>query len=176
MKRDTTGPAAAAVHIVCADLILAGHKAMMAPEGLSYDVVLDAAGKLYRVQVKSTAKPSIRRQNASPLYRFATTRNHRPEIHGTKASVRHYTDMDADILACVAIDLRVAAYFKISGRFVGGLHLYPPGTAAWLRNGTPQRRIIDGFPIDAVLRDWQHSGPPTLAYGPALTSQHREET
>lgn len=162
-KRDTIGPAAAAVHIVCADLILAGHHAMMAPEGLPYDVVLDARGRLYRIQVKGASRATPRRPKAAPVYRFATTRNHRPEIHGTKASIRHYSETEIDIIACVAIDIRKAAYFRVVGRFLGGIHLYPPGTASWLRSGINQRRLIDAFPIETAL---QHKGAPTLAYGP----------
>lgn len=166
MKRDTIGPSLAAVHIACADLILAGFRAVIAPEGLAYDALLDAHGTLYRVQVKSTSKAAPRRSNSSEnVYRFSTTRNHRPEIHGQSARIRQYSATEVDIIACVAIDIRHVAYFPVTGQFISGLHLYPPSAKPWIRNGHSQRRIITDFPISGAIGR-KHSGPPTLAYGP----------
>src|SRR5574343_558670 len=41
-------------YLVCADLILKGHIAYPSEQGLPYDVVLDANGRLLKVQVKTT--------------------------------------------------------------------------------------------------------------------------
>lgn len=164
MKRNTIQTAAASVHIACADLILAGYHAITAPEGLAYDVVLDASGQLYRMQVKSCSQPVSRdRPTAPKAYKFVTTRNHRPEMHGQKADVRQYTSAEIDIMACVALDIRKVAYFRVTGTFLSGLHLYPPGTLAFVRSGINQRRCIDEFPIAKAL---EHKGAPTLAYAP----------
>jgi len=162
-KKDTIGPATASAHIVCADLILAGHRAMLASEGLPYDVVLDTGDRLYRIQVKCTSK-AVHRYGRRPglglLYCFLTTRNHRPEIHGAKADVRQYDESEIDILACVALDIKIVAYFRLSGRFSGVMLLYPPGTPPWLRGGVNQRRIIDAFPINTALSN--QSVPTTV--------------
>lgn len=164
MKHDTIRPAAASVHIACADLILTGYHAIAAPEGLAYDIVLDASGTLYRVQVKSCSQPASRNRPTAPkAYKFVTTRNHRPEMHGQRADIRQYTSSEVDIMACVALDIRKVAYFRVSGTFLSGLHLYPPGTLTFVRSGANQRRCIDAFPIETAL---QHQGAPTLAYGP----------
>jgi hypothetical protein len=155
-RKDTIGPATASAHIVCADLILAGYRAMLASEGLPYDVVLDTGDRLYRIQVKCTSKAVNRygrKSNPVLLYYFLTTRNHRPEIHGGKADVRHYDESEIDILACVALDIKTVAYFRLSGRFSCTILLYPPGTPPWLRGGVNQRRAIDAFPISTALSD-----------------------
>jgi hypothetical protein len=43
----------AAEHLVVADLILSGYRASMVEAGLPYDVLLEEAARLYRVQVKT---------------------------------------------------------------------------------------------------------------------------
>lgn len=165
MKRDTVGPGAAAVHLVCADLLLDGFKAFIAPEGFHYDVVLDLDGTLLRIQVKSTGsvRPRPSRPTSLPVYQFSTDRKHRPERVGQKAKLSAYTDAHIDLFACVALDIKAVAYFPVTGRFVSGLHLYPPGTENWIRNGVNQRRLITEFPIrEALGLRRSHSGPTEL--------------
>ena len=155
--KDTTSIGAAAVHIVCADLLLAGYKAFIAPEGLHYDVILDSEGKLFRIQVKSTLRPRVRsgRPSALPTYQFTTMRNARPTKSG-KINLKSYAESEVDLFACVAIDIRAVAYLPVIGKFLTGIHLYPPGTESWLRSGRNERRRIDEFPIT------DHIGPTEL--------------
>lgn len=150
---------AAAVHIVCADLLLAGYTAFPAAEGLHYDVILDNGGVLYRVQVKGTllARSRPSRPLAPALYNFGTTRNHRPDRIGERSRLKRYDTREVDLIACVAIDIRTVAYFRVVGPFIGALHLYPPGTTPWVRDGIAQRRRIDEFPIAQAL-DRDHLG------------------
>lgn len=153
MKRDTVGPGAAAVHIVCADLLMSGYRATVAAEGLPYDIILDVAGKLYRIQVKSTrsvrGRPS--RPTARPVYQFTTDRKHRPERNGPQSKPIAYTDNDIDLFACVALDLRMVAYFPVVGRFLTGIHLFPPDADDFVRSGVAQRRRISDFPISTAI-------------------------
>jgi hypothetical protein len=111
----------AAEHLVCYDLIMQGYKAYLSDQGLSYDVVLDNCGKLYRIQVKSTLKTkniNSQGRNQRIAYNFAVRRrgNNGNERLGNK---------DADIIAVVAHDIKVIAYFPID--LVGQtLQLSPP--------------------------------------------------
>ena len=47
----------AAEHLVCADLLMKGYNAFLSDQGLPFDVVIDLGRRLFRVQVKGTAKP-----------------------------------------------------------------------------------------------------------------------
>src|ERR1700681_1688362 len=95
----------AAEHLVVADLILQGHRAYLTDQGLPYDVVLDDAGHLYRVQVKSTRQPKRipQRESFFPGYYFHVKR-------AGKGNRRQYRDDEFDMLALVALDIRVIAY------------------------------------------------------------------
>lgn len=103
----------AAEHLVCADLILQGHKAFLADQGLSYNVVLDYKNKLWRVQVSIIASGEF------------------------------------DILALVALDIRIIAYIKISDKVLQAIHLREPKSLKLHAN----RRYhnIDEYPISALL-------------------------
>ena len=45
------------VHLACADLTQRGYEAMIAPEGLPYDVLVISRGGATRVQVKTCTRP-----------------------------------------------------------------------------------------------------------------------
>lgn len=143
-KLNTQDFGAAAVHLVCADLLLSGYRAFMAAEGLRYDVLLDLGSRIVRIQVKGTSKARLRKQRvtAAPLYQFVTRRN---GLHG------YYDGSQIDVLACIAVDIRVVAYLPVRGAFPKALHLYPPGTLPFIRSGEAQRLVIDQFPIERII-------------------------
>ena len=91
--------------IVCADLISKGYNAFQAGSGLSYDVVVDIKGKLYRIQVKTCRKPALvsKKQNKSPGYIFHVRRM-------GKGLRKRYSKTDLDIFAFVALDKKQVAY------------------------------------------------------------------
>ena len=43
----------AAEHLVCADLLLCGYRAFLADQNCAYDIAVDVAGRLIRIQVKA---------------------------------------------------------------------------------------------------------------------------
>jgi hypothetical protein len=105
-------------HIVCADLILMGHKAFLSSAGLPYDVIADIDGRLCRIAVKSTlmARPRIGRKLTRACYQFGIMRSGK----------RRYTTNDADIVALVALDRRIVCYIPCQSCPVL-VHLDEPG-------------------------------------------------
>lgn len=101
----------AAEHLVCYDLIMQGYKAYLSDQGLPYDVVLDKGGKLFRVQVKSTLKPTlavkkgVTHRTDRQMYRFNTRCG-----KGGKSQI---TKDACDIIAFVALSVKEIAYIKI---------------------------------------------------------------
>jgi hypothetical protein len=149
----TSRTGAAATHLVCADLLLAGHSAFIAPEGARYDLVLDVDGALLRVQTKGSGSARGRKSRPEALkaYEFATTSGHRPDKVGAAARIRRYARSDVDIMAFVAVDIRAIAYYPLVESLADVLWFYPPGTPPLHRGGKRQRRVIDQYPIDAAL-------------------------
>lgn len=134
----------AAEHLVVADLILSGYRAYLTDQGLPYDVVIDCAGTLYRVQVKATreAKRLPARGALGVGYLFQPRR-------AGKGGRRQYADNEFDIIALVAMDIRVIAYLPFSERILQTIHLRPPGYQHHPR--AERRRNIDQFPIEAAI-------------------------
>ena len=95
----------AAEHLVVADLILSGYRAYLTDQGLPYDVVIDEGGILYRLQVKATCqvRPVPQRKAFTPGYLFHVRR-------AGKGGRRVYQRDDFDLVALVALDIRVIAY------------------------------------------------------------------
>ena len=114
-------------HLVCADLILRGHRAYMVSAGLPYDVVIDCGNVLIRVAVKSTqkAKPRPKRENFRNVYQFGVTRSRRRSTGKTDA--RAYTAADTDVMAFVGLDENLIAYCHIS-ECASTMQFDPPGT------------------------------------------------
>lgn len=98
-------------YLVMADLLLNGWVAYPTSQGVPYDVVVDIGGRLIRVQVKSTKMPktpaSLNR--GTPLYVFNTRR-------AGKRGRRRYGNDDFDVLALVALDRRLIAYYALADR------------------------------------------------------------
>lgn len=146
----------AAEYLVCADLIMAGYRAFPAAQGLAYDVILDVDGRLIRVSVKSAGRAAERpsRENSRLCYQFGATRNKR-NSQG-KTSARPYTAADTDMMAFVALDIRLVAYAALVDKFVTGWHIDPPHTPRsefdrlGRRNGQNRKRFED-FTLDRAL-------------------------
>ncbi len=134
----------AAEHLVVADLILSGYRAYLTEQGLPYDVVIDSEGNLYRVQVKASrcAKRMPQRATVTPGYLYNVRR-------AGKGGRRQYADDEFDIVALVAMDLRVVAYLPFKGRILQTIYLRPPGHQGSAR--TERTRTIDQFPIETAI-------------------------
>lgn len=105
-KISDLGAGIAAEHLVCADLLLQGYRAFMSDQSCPYDVAVDL-GRLVRIQVKSTRGPRATPGRAirTPAYQF------RIRMGGTR---RSYTEGSFEMLALVALDIRVVAYLPPS--------------------------------------------------------------
>lgn len=134
----------AAEHLVVADLILSGYRAYLTEQGLPYDVVIDRGGSLYRVQVKASrcAKRMPQRATVTLGYLYNVRR-------AGKAGRRQYADDEFDIVALVAMDIRIVAYLPFKGPVLQTIYLRPPGHVGSAR--TERTRTIDQFPVEAAL-------------------------
>lgn len=154
LKTLASGPAnaleigKAAEHIACADLILQGYRAYLSDQGLPYDVVVDLAGHLIRVQIKSTCftrniniqRPLVPEKLA---YFFEIRRR-------GKFGSKRLSNTDCDIVALVALDIKIVAYLPI--KEIGQCcYLSPPG---FVFTGSHRKRnAIDCLSFaDAVKR------------------------
>lgn len=143
-KLDDLEVGKASEHLVVADLILQGHRAYLTEQGLPYDVVIDHGGHLYRMQVKSTRQPKMIPQRSTdiPGYYFHVKR-------AGKGGRRRYTDDEFDLLALVALDIRMIAYMTFAN-LAQTLLLRPPGHVP---NPSGRLKNIDGFPIAKALAE-----------------------
>ena len=134
----------AAEHLVCADLILSGYRAFLTDQGLPYDVVFDHRGKLFRVQVKSTlkARPTPGRARSTLSYMFYVRR-------AGKGAKRIIGNDEFDLLALVALDIRVVAYIPMGTKVRQTVHLRPPGSS--LTHSNKKHDNIDGYSITRAL-------------------------
>lgn len=134
----------AAEHLVCADLLLSGYRAFLADQNCPYDVAVEHDGRLIRVQVKATrkAKPTPGRPDSQPCYQWHARR-------AGKGGLRTYADSDFDVIALVALDVKVIAYRSFSQVGGGTIHLRPPG----VETTHPNRKhgAIDCHPFLAAL-------------------------
>lgn len=96
-------------YLVCADLILKGHIAFPSEQGLSFDVVLVADGKLYKIQVKTT-----RTVQAVPQRKIRTDKYIFHIRRCGKGGRQSYCNGDVDIFALVALDTKSIGYIKTS--------------------------------------------------------------
>ncbi len=134
----------AAEHIVCADLILAGHRAFLADQGLPYDLVLDLGATFIRVQVKATAAPRSvpGRPGSWPSYMFHVRR-------AGKGGRRVIRAGEFDLLALVALDIRRVAYLALEGGIRQTIHLRAPGAPK--SHGNRRRSNMDEYPLPGAL-------------------------
>jgi hypothetical protein len=134
----------AAEHLVCADLILSGHRAFLTDQGLPYDVVFDHGGRLLRVQVKSTSvsRPVPGRPGSPLSYIFHVRR-------AGRGARRIIGNDEFDLLALVALDIRVVAYVPMGTRIRQTIHLRAPGAAFWHAN--KRNDNIDQYSLSRAL-------------------------
>ena len=109
-------------HLVMADLLLDGWVAYPTSQGVPYDIVVDLGGQMIRVQVKSTKMPKTPQSmnRGTPLYVFHTRRA------GKKGRRRYSTD-DFDVLALVALDRRLIAYYALADTRNDSIAIRVPG-------------------------------------------------
>jgi len=147
----------AAEMIVCADLILCGHRAFLSSQGLPYDVVLDIGTRLLRVTVKGTLAAAVRpaREASRVCYQFAALRSKR--LKTGRSVTWAYTSNDADVFAFVALDRRIVGYVPIKDRLITSWHVDPPGTTKSPldrlgRRNSQNRKHFEDFTLAHALR------------------------
>jgi hypothetical protein len=144
----------AAEHLVAADLILSGYRASMVEAGLPYDLVLDHDGRIFRVQVKTCTGVSdlglMHRRNRNGQraglgvgYMFRMHRNN------GAGGYRAYAPGEIDLLALVALDIRIIAYLPVLGKPLRSVCLRSPGHQHDCR--AQRRRNVDEFPIEGAM-------------------------
>jgi len=133
----------AAELLVCADLTLQGYPAFIAGAQLPYDVVVEAEGRMLRVQVKASRglQNIAQRATHTPRYQFWVKRC-------GKGGARNYLPTDFDLIALVALDIRVVAYMP-NAMARQTMHLRPPGCAGtkWAR----RQECIEDYPFAGAL-------------------------
>lgn len=94
-------------HLVCADLLSQGYKAFLTEQNCPYDIIVDHEGKLFRIQVKTTAyqRRTPQRKGYYPSYMWHVRRT-------GKRGKRVYGHGEFDALALVALDTQKIAYLK----------------------------------------------------------------
>ncbi|MDB0525036.1 group I intron-associated PD-(D/E)XK endonuclease [Ralstonia solanacearum] len=109
-------------YLVMADLLLNGWVAYPTSQGVPYDIAVDIGDRVIRVQVKSTKMPkspdSLNR--GTPLYVFDIRR-------AGKRGRRRYSDDDFDVLALVALDRRLIAYYALADTHNDCIAIRVPG-------------------------------------------------
>jgi hypothetical protein len=130
-------------HIVLADLYLSGLNPMKTGEGCVYDLALDFKGKLIKIQCKSTLGP---RDDNVKRYRFSVTKSADNNTHIRKK----YSSTEVDIIAFVALDLKVVAYLPLSSLANWNVDFY--SSAEILKSRRSSRsRLISEYPIHQAL-------------------------
>ena len=136
-------------YLVMADLLLNGWVAYPTSQGVPYDIAVDIGQRVIRVQVKSTKTPktpgSLNR--GSPLYVFHTRR-------AGKGGRRRYSSDDFDVLALVALDRRLIAYYALADTHNDCIALRVPGVR-YGDGGVKCRYFEDAkfeFALNSVLR------------------------
>lgn len=96
-------------HLVCAELLMMGHRAFLSEQNCPYDVAVDIGGRLVRIQVKATREPRAipQRVNYRAGYLWHVRR-------AGKKGQRTYAKNDFDMLALVALDCKRIAYMPPS--------------------------------------------------------------
>lgn len=125
-------------HLVCADLLMNGYEAYLSDQGLAYDVVLDHANRLYRIQVKSCIKPrnaNSQGRNDRFVYSYCARRR-------GKEGNKRLNDNECDFVAFVGLDIRKVAYFLVN---------FTPTTLAITDNNPGTDIRFDDYPISLVL-------------------------
>lgn len=104
-------------HLVCVDLLLQGYRAFLADQNCPYDVAVEMDHKLIRIQAKTTRFPRQipQRKNHSLAYMWHIRR-------AGKGGRRVYQHDEFDLLALVALDVRLVAYLPPT-HFLQTMHI-----------------------------------------------------
>lgn len=143
-------------YLVMADLLLNGWVAYPTSQGVPYAIAVDIGDRGIRVQVKATKMPktpaSLNR--GSPLYVFHTRR-------AGKGGRRRYNADDFDVLALVALDRRLIAYYALVDTRNDCIAIRVPGPR-YGEGGVKCRHFDDAKFELALHRVWQplHQGAP----------------
>lgn len=153
MSIDTRSMGAAGEFLVCADLTLSGHRAWQAPESFSFDVIADVEGRLVRVSVLSTSRPTSRpgRINSKEAYRWQLSRT---SLRSTGKSVaKNYSSAITDMIALVALDTRQIAYISADQSRTSFEIEAPHGLNGTARFGPRDAKLrsFADFPMESAL-------------------------
>ena len=135
-------------HLVCADLRKQGYISFFASSDCAYDVVLDTSSRLLRVQVKTTRKIGPRRNKTSdmPTWEFKLFRS-----ASCYDGPRFYENGEYDILATVALDISLIAYFPYSSSRRNCITLRSADYLHLEKNHWPGKYFQD-HPLEKVLK------------------------
>lgn len=136
----------AAEHLVCADLILQGYRAYLSDQGLPYDLVADLDGRLIRIQVKASCfsrNMNMSGRSESLGYSFYVRRR-------GKGGSKRLSAEDCDIVAMIALDIRVIAYLPL-GEVGQTCQLMPPKFAFKGKYKRSRVVAIDGLPFARAI-------------------------
>lgn len=143
-------------YLVMADLLLDGWVAYPTSQGVPYDIAVDIGDRVIRVQVKSTKMPktpaSLNR--GTPLYVFHTRR-------AGKGGRRRYSADDFDVLALVALDRRLIAYYALADTHNDCIAIRVPGLR-YGEGGVKSRYFEDAKFEFALRRVLQHRDQEAL--------------
>ena len=92
-------------HLVCYDLIMKGHLAMLSDQGLQFDIVAVVNGKLIKIQVKATREAMVLPQRSGDYknYLFNVRRC-------GKGGRQNYLENDVDIFAFACLSTKEIGY------------------------------------------------------------------
>ncbi len=133
----------AAEHLVCADLLMLGYHAFLADQNCAYDVAVDVAGRLVRIQVKATRQPRAIPQRVG---HFAAYMWH--VRRAGKGGRRVYGMSEFDLLALVALDARKIAYLPPS-EVKQTIHIRTHNDASF--RGGKSGKTFEQYPFGAAL-------------------------
>lgn len=92
-------------HLVCFDLLMKGHNAFLADQGLPFDVLIEKDGKIIRMQVKTISQINSYGLSKN-IYRFTTRR-------GNIKNNRAIEIGEVDHYAFVVAPLKIIAYISV---------------------------------------------------------------
>lgn len=151
-EKDMLAIGRAAEYLVCADLLLAGFNCFPTDQGLAYDLILEATGRLWRIQVKAClGTRNVNAKGINPRLAYSwNIRRRGKDGKGHRLSREH-----CDIIALVALDCRAIAYIPVDSH-KATIQLSPPSSAVKAINGRIGHRAVDSYPIQDVLAGTAH--------------------
>lgn len=100
-------------HLVCADILISGHRCTMAAAGMPYDIIADVDGELFKIAVKASNYAFIRRDYIDPVYYYGISRA-APKRGPNAGKTVRYTLEDVSIVALVELEKRRICYIPIT--------------------------------------------------------------